>query len=1411
MNHPKYILLLNHCLKRHLLGLSRKEKERFREKCEFLEAGIWDSGVRVKKLKGVSGRVLFEARVSRGDRIIFTLGKHGDPTPIYIWGLVRHDGLKAEARGIYPENAPFLNFEPSSLEEFPDILMDELSDTYFTQEAIEEKTPDDFGPQKWLVLSDDEWKRMLLSAEPDAFEIFLYLTPEQSKVLEADPPLLLSGTAGSGKTTISVYYLLRRKFIDKPRLFLTYHPYLKDFSEKIYHGLVSKTGMEDSQVKPVFYVFRDLLRDLAESSDLRFEPAREVGFREFMHIFRNHRLSQKYDGELVWEEIRSIIKGAKPRIQIERVRGLIQAFIQHGLQWHQVEELKNGLFGIKYLDFFEKIARAMEKKTSYTQWDDFIRKLAPGAGPCSEEQRFLLNEVLRFIEKSSKGISTPLLTYHEYLRLGKKRAPNFLYERRDIYDIAEYYQGKLEELGLWDEVDLCREAILQVNQKRGAGFAYNLVVCDEVQDFTDIQLSLIFRLAKSPQGIVLTGDPKQIINPSGFRWEEVKDKFFERGLEIPHVHHLNLNFRCVGNIVRLANALLDLKQDLVGLTGSELREEWKFGGRPSFLLTGIPERDIIDGLRPKGAGQIILVRDKKERQELKKVLHTELVFTIHEAKGLEFDTVFLWKFSGDKKSADIWRRIKNGHIFDRSHYPHIKHEINLLYVAITRARNTLIIYDSASDVWDIPSIYPLLYRTSEKDVLSEIWQKVSTPEEWERQGDYFFEREYYSAAGECFKNAGNFMRSETAIAFAHEKAGDFKAAATLFEKHGYTQKAALCYESAGLFSGALDLWEILKDQNRITFCRIKLYEQDGHYERAAEEWFKLGDRERAFANWKKAGNHRKMAEYYASVKDYGKAAEAFEKAGAYGDAAGLYKKIKRLDKAADLFFRSGEFDKAIPLYKKLKNRERLLASYVNSGAFYNAGLLCEKERGLDKALGLFKDFAALSQENKEALLDEARRFSDKKYLLRAALRFSALGMHKESAPLFFEKGYYDLALSGFRSMGDHERTAECYYRLRDYYSAALEYEKGHGGDRRGQVTELFSMYLESSSEDYKKRHALVFREADSFIKQGSYEKALVRFEALGHHDGVYKSYLNLDLDEEALTFFRNNRLYDHARRLLDEKEGLHVSHGFLQNLISTYSGDRGLYSRDQENLDLTVRMISTLLKRQAETDLNDMADQLIGSFYYGYLDTNRLPASLLELILDVKNCNAIMEMLKYGSPRKKGIPKPLKSFMAALSKRAAATKDQGLLACDLFLKDRTEFDKILETIPISQRNYKLFAESPRHYPKAVEHLLGRRQLEEATRICRGHENHLLAAQICEKEGAYDLAAKEYRDGKYYEDSIRCFGITGDEPGIAKVYEKMNELDQALTLWRKLGKTREVNRILKKKGKPATHRSQLKLF
>jgi superfamily I DNA/RNA helicase len=1395
-----------------MLGLGKKEKERLRGKFEFLEAGIWDSGVRVKKLKGLSRKVIFEARLSKGERIIFTLGRQGQQTTIYIWGLVKHDNISAAAKRVFPENAPFLDFEADSSENYSDILIDDLSEEYFSQEAIEEKSADDYGPQKWLVLSDEEWKRMLLAAGPDNFEIFLFLTSEQRGILDRDPPLLLSGTAGSGKTTISVYYLLKREFLKKKRIFLTYHRYLNEFSQKIYKGLVSRTSLANEDNAPDFYVFRDLLQELVKRSGLQYDKTKEVDLNEFEKIFRNHRLNQKYDAELVWEEIRSIIKGAKPQIRIERFKKLSQAYMKRAIGQEDLKELKENLFGLKSLDFMDKIERTVEKKTRYSQFDHFVESLSQGDEPSGDEDKFVFGEILKTMEKKAKSLSTPLLTYQEYVNLGRKRAPNFLYERKDIYDIAEFYQAKIEERGQWDEIDLCRQAIQHIGKKQGTRFGYDLVVCDEVQDFADIQIALIFSLAKSHRGIVLTGDLKQIINPSGFRWEEVKNKFYERGVEVPDVYHLNLNFRCVGNIVKLANALLDLKQRLVGLSGSELKEEWKFNGRPPFLLTGVEEKEILERLHLTGAGKIILVRDGRVQRELKKRLGTELIFTISEAKGLEFDTVFLWKFSHDKKSADIWRRIRNGDSLDRTHNPHIKHEINLLYVAITRARNTLIIFDPTNDVWDISLLNDLLWRTGEKELLSEIWQTVSTPGEWEKQGDYFFEREYYPAAAECYKNAGNLQRSEIANAFALSGKKQFKAAAPLFEKHGYAQESAECYEGAGLFENAIGLWEKLKKRDRTKLCRISLYEQQGEYNRAADEWYKLGEQSKAVEDWKKAGNHKKIAEHFHYLKEYGKAAEAFEKAREYDKAAACYKRIKKFDRAADLFYRARSFDKAIPLYKKLKNRDKLFSCYEKTDDYYNAALLWEKGKDIEKATRLFTDFLEASRENRKILLEEAKIYAATRSKLKSAIRFSALTMHEQSAPIFFEKGYYDFAVTGFRLTGNTEKAAECYVKLKDYYRAALEYEKSDVADKWGRVDRLFVQHLNPYfGEEFQRRKARLSTEAEAHFKGHSYDHAMVRYKAVSNYDGVYKVYLKVDRDEEALKYFLREPMHKFADRYLDDKKEIHVSTDFVDKMVSVYVRGSSWYARESRETEFIAKLFPLILKNNRDPGIRDLVGRFLETAHYALIHDNDLPQSVLDLILEVKHYNALLELFQSRLFVTGPLPDRLKSFAEEIKRRAHKDKDQGFLACHLFLEDRAGYDDAVEKLSVTEWNYKLLAESPKHYQRAVSYLLEKNETDEAIRICRENEDYGSAGQIREDLGEYRLAARVYRDGKHYEEAIRCYREAGDERGIASVYEKMKAFDKALAIWKRLGKTREINRVRKKMAKQQEKRDQLKLF
>lgn len=1411
----KYILLLNNTLKEYILTLNSRGKGRLREKFEFLENGIWDTGVRVKKLRGVSEKVIFEARLSKGDRIIFTLGKHKKNTAIYVWGIVKHDDISSSAQKILPANVPFLSFDPETREEFPDISIDDLPDSYFSQENIEEKSPDDYGPQKWLVLTDEEWKRLLLTADPGSFEIYLFLTSEQEDVLKTDPPVLLSGTAGSGKTTISVYYLLKKEFKDKKKIFITYSPFLKQFSERIYNGLVKNTGHEKTDKSPDFYVFRDLLRDIMKANNKEYDEKKEAGLREFENIFQNHKLYKKYDTELVWEEIRAIIKGAKPPISVNRYRELVLKCTAGVLSRNNLHELTGYLYGLKNYEFINKIESIIDRKSSFSSFEDFVLNLGKPDTGFKEKALFILQHILKIIEKKSNNFSNPLLTFKEYTLLGRKRAPNFLYDRAEIYSIAEYYQGRLEEQGLWDEIDICKGAVRLLNTANDK-FSYDLVVCDEVQDFSDIQISLIFRLAKNYRDIFLAGDLKQIINPSGFRWEEVKNRFFERGIQVPGVFNLNLNFRCVGNIVKLSNALLDLKQKLIGLSSGEMREEWKFNGKPAFLIYGVEEDEMIEKIQITGTGQIILVRDNYEKVKLKKALHTELIFTINEAKGLEFDTVFFWKFCQDKKSSEIWRKIKKGHHFERNHYPHIKHEINLLYVAITRARNTLIIYDGVlpSEIWDIEVFQDKLYRTAEKEALTEVWQPVSSPAEWEEQGDYFFEREYYPAAVECYRNSGNLIKTEVAQAFAFERNEDYGKAAKLFEKHGYHKRAAENYELIRNYEKALVIWKKLKDDGRTRLCTIRMYEKQGNYNRAAGEWEKLKNYGNALKNWEKAKNHEKIAGYYFFRKQYKKAASRFEQAADYQAAAECYKKVKEYDKAAGLYYKAGDYKNASVLYKRLKNNGRMIQCYESLKDYYNAALLHEKNKDVDNAIKSFRKYTVISEDNRKKLEQEAVKYlSTVRTTLKSAVRYSALSMYEKSAQLFYGKGFYDNAIKEFDKLGNYASLARCYAKLGKYYESALAFEKTDLENKWDEVIDYLMNYIYDNRKNEKKRADRIFKEAGNCFHSGSYDRALARYKAIRFPERIFDTYLKINRDEEALAYFMDEDMEEYVERYIDEKKEIDVSLNYLSSLSEDYfCEDDWHYDKKSDDLDIIARLLSMRLKKHRDKKTVSFISKFISSFdsyYFAFED--RIPDSLFDLVLESKQYNAVFQIISSNIDARKMLPEKILFFLDSVKMAAEGSNDENLYASYYFFYDREKYESVLERLEMTDRNFELFAESSFQYHKAADYMFREGKIERAARVCRSHKDFNMAASIYEKTGNFKAAGKDYRDAKNYSDALRCFQKINDERNIARVYERMKEYRNAIDIWKRLDRPREIMRIEKKMKKEEAKRKQLNLF
>src|SRR5262249_50423912 len=142
----------------------------------------------------------------------------------------------------------------------------------------------------------------------------------------------------------------------------------------------------------------------------------------------------------------------------------------------------------------------------------------------------LVWEELRSILKGACLVPhQPMLAEESYYELGRKRAPLFVDQRPEIFRIAERYQQWLGEQERWDRIDLARRALSELRRRSRPRFA--VLACDEMQDLTELEVSFVLALSADPTlaGVLLTGDTQQIIQPSGFRWAEVRQLIASTG------------------------------------------------------------------------------------------------------------------------------------------------------------------------------------------------------------------------------------------------------------------------------------------------------------------------------------------------------------------------------------------------------------------------------------------------------------------------------------------------------------------------------------------------------------------------------------------------------------------------------------------------------------------------------------------------------------------------------------------------------------------------------------------------------------------------------------------------------------------------------------------------------------------
>ncbi len=595
--------------------------------------------------------------------------------------------------------APILNEENNVEEMFRDKYKDILNEN---ENIIIEKLLKFSGRSNpKLVLADDEqtWHEIQKNSEGN-----LALSPEEASILKqiTTPedikerfPLFINGRPGSGKSTILQYLFAEHLFLHLcksenrrvcyPPVYLTYNERLLSEAKKavntimkcnatfVTHQHIKMNDVSTTNIiRQGFGEFHNFILKLLPQ-DIRkenFRPDKYIQFTDFRREWNKYRKKdpdikiRKMSPELAWHAIRTFVKG--------------------------MSDHSDGYFDP---DSYEELSR---------------------------EQQTISKDNYRFI-----------------------------YER--VWE--NWYKPLCKNKGYWDNQDLTAAVLETINNKDLA--KYPAIFCDEAQDFTRNELELILKFSlfshRSLKANELTrvpfafaGDPFQTLNPTGFDWKVVRTGFHEKivrhldrnlqGSLSMNYRELSFNYRSSKHIVGFANLIQLLRGLLFDIQDLKPQKAWfgeeynKYAGENNVIDNNrLPqyfdvENDICRKVLSERSEMIIILPCQEGEEEeyvknddLLKGLVNENYFNRNflsamQAKGLEFQTVVLYKFGEDLANhyPNFFDPLKNGEPHKGEEALPLEYFINRLYVAASRAKNTLLIMDTKKGIETIWNNYDIL-------------------------------------------------------------------------------------------------------------------------------------------------------------------------------------------------------------------------------------------------------------------------------------------------------------------------------------------------------------------------------------------------------------------------------------------------------------------------------------------------------------------------------------------------------------------------------------------------------------------------------------------------------------------------------------------------------------------------------
>jgi hypothetical protein len=500
----------------------------------------------------------------------------------------------------------------------------------------EDKIPD--APKPEAVEADD---LIYLNTEHPSFNILdkiISFDEAQQQIYGINPPLIIIGSAGSGKTALT---LEKMKHAIGEILYITRSPYLVHNSRNLYYAL----GYANDSQEISFLSFDDYL------ASIRVPDGKDLPFRSFAHWFARHKVPKALkDPYQIFEEFKGVITGP---------------------------------------------------------------------------------------------MDSAYLSREDYLQLGIKQSIFQAEERAQVYDLFEKYLEFMHDEGYYDANILSYEYLSEVEPR------YDFIVVDEVQDLTTVQLQVVLKSLRDPHNFLLCGDSNQIVHPNFFSWAKVKSLFYEqKGYNGPAelIRILNTNYRNSPQVTEIANTVLKIKTNRFGSVDKESNYLVQSNAHNQGTVILLQEEQKLlrelDKKTSRSTRFAVIVMHPEQKIQAKQQFQTPLVFSIQEAKGLEYENIILYNFVSAEQ--DRFREITQGVVpedltGDELRYARAKDKsdksleiykfhVNALYVALTRAiKNIYLIENNPKQ-----RLFELLeLKESEAGLDLEAYQ--SDLEEWRRE------------------------------------------------------------------------------------------------------------------------------------------------------------------------------------------------------------------------------------------------------------------------------------------------------------------------------------------------------------------------------------------------------------------------------------------------------------------------------------------------------------------------------------------------------------------------------------------------------------------------------------------------------------------------------------------------------